>query len=65
MMRPGTLCLLLVATAACNREPEEAARKAAEAAILGTQDVARAEIGQVITGPFISGELQAADSATI
>ena len=67
-MRRFTLVLIVVMVAAsCNRGAEEMKVSAnAEAPVLvGDENVVRAEGGEIVAGPLVSGEIQATQSATI
>jgi RND family efflux transporter MFP subunit len=50
---------------ACNREEEASRQAEPKPIILGPEDVASAKAGRVVTGPLVSGELEARQQATV
>jgi RND family efflux transporter MFP subunit len=67
MLRLIFVLLLLLAGCGRGREGDAKARQSdqAQAYIAGPEDVARAELGQIITGATLSGELLADETATV
>lgn len=65
---PGAMLICALFMSACNRDRAEETtreREAVQPLILGPEDVARVTTGSVITGPVISGELEAKEKATV
>jgi RND family efflux transporter MFP subunit len=59
-------CAAAILTASCGRpsRPAESDREP-EPVVVGPEDTVRASVGQVLTGPVISGEIRADESASV
>ena len=62
---PFVLVACVLTLGGCNRKPPPAKNTQPQPTILGPEDIVRATVGDVLTGPTISGELEARDQATM